>query len=1009
MTVTAAELAALSRLLDEAMDLPMGEREAWLAALPAADQPLVPMLREMLAEQSGQSGASHPDFLNALPKLGDEAANGEELAAAGDHVGPYRLIREIGRGGMGAVWLAERADGSLKRQIALKLPRLAWGAGLAERMRRERDIGALLAHPNIARLYDAGVDPRGRPYLAFELIAGQAIDSYCETHGLGVPERLRLFNQVARAVAYAHGRLIVHRDLKPSNVLVTEDEQAHLLDFGIAKLLHDATDATMLTQEQGRVLTPHYASPEQIRGEPITVVSDVYSLGVLLYHLLTGSLPYDLKRKTLGALEEAILEGERPLASSRAAEKFRAKEMRGEVDAILDKALKRNPSERYTTAEAFADDIERHLEGEVVRARPDTSMYRLSKFVRKHRVTLVATGAVLSAVVVGSGLAVVHAQRAARASERERVVKEFVTDVFRVNIRVDPGNAELRRTTPQSLLESGVGLIQTRFANQPALQTDLFAAVGNVAVDMGDYRLAADYLTREVEALAVHGAPLHEQAKALLRLAQALLDDRRLGDSELRARRAFELARGDALLELDAIVLLARVQTARGMPERAQATLGDATSRLSALGDGPSLTRAWLLAARAELAELKNEWRDAIALYERGIDVAVAIQGLESPAAISMRLSNAFLLLQVPDSERAQQFFDSAIAKLHVLGGAHKVRASFVSARFAYWRHVTGHQSALSEAIDSLERAKAELTASLVPVPAWFVPQVDFWVGDVRAQAGDAAGGLPLMQANEEMLLRVRESPFARWEIVSGLGTAAMLAGEHELADAWLRKRLDLRRQFGLGGHPWAAFDHSYVAQNLVMAGRFQEAQEVLDRAPYFSQGAATGGADPQWHNRMLARTRAMLRLAQGDAAAALVLLEQDEWDAAQDTEDPVTAYRALMGEALCISGKTKPGLEMLNAQLSEMVRGNEYAHDPDLARLRAIAGLCALESGQRGAAGELRALAHSAFDANPKVSPYYKQPLEKLDRLHDLDRRRLLTSARAGASPERRPAKAGV
>src|SRR6185503_16576262 len=226
-------------------------------------------------------------------------------------------------------------------------PRLAWGAGLAERMACERDIGALLAHPNIARLYDAGVDASGRPYLALEYIDGQPLDAWCDSQALGVPERLRLFLQVARAVAYAHGRLVVHRDLKPSNVLVTADGQAHLLDFGIARLLHDAAPGDLgLTQEQGRVLTPHYASPEQIQGEPITVASDVYSLGVLLYELLTAPLPFQ--------------------ASTRARDNGTARALRGEIDAILGRALKRVPASRYAGVDALVQDIERHLNGERV-------------------------------------------------------------------------------------------------------------------------------------------------------------------------------------------------------------------------------------------------------------------------------------------------------------------------------------------------------------------------------------------------------------------------------------------------------------------------------------------------------------------------------------------------------------------------------------------------------------------------------------------------------------------
>ena len=434
MSPSPADLSTLSRLLDEALDLEPAQAQAWLAALPEANRHLLPQLREMLAEHLLQG---HAGFMSDGPKLAGGPVD-ETVARPDDLVGPYRLIREIGRGGMGAVWLAERSDGSLKRHVALKLPRLAWGAGLAERMARERDIGALLEHPNIARLYDAGVDALGRPYLALEYIDGQVLDGWCEAKALGVPERLRLFLQVARAVAYAHGRLVVHRDLKPSNVLVTDDGQAHLLDFGIAKLLHEAApDDVGLTQEQGRVLTPHYASPEQIQGETITVASDVYSLGVLLYELLTGRLPFGATSPA--ALEAEVLEGEPPPASSRAKDKAAARVLRGEIDAILGKALKRVPAQRYVSVDALAQDIERQLKGDTVLARPDSALYRLRKALRRNWVSVSAAAAVLLAVLIGSGVAVLQAQRAqaTRAmaetarGESERLIVYLLDDLYR--------------------------------------------------------------------------------------------------------------------------------------------------------------------------------------------------------------------------------------------------------------------------------------------------------------------------------------------------------------------------------------------------------------------------------------------------------------------------------------------------------------------------------------------------------------------------------------------------
>jgi serine/threonine-protein kinase len=303
---------------------------------------------------------------------------------------------------MAVVWQAERADGAFRRAVALKLPRAARSEGLRERLARERDILAGLEHPNIARLYDAGVDDLGRPFLAMEHVEGEPIDAYCRRLGLSIPERLRLVLEVVKGVSYAHSRLVVHRDLKPGNVLVAANGSVHLLDFGIAKLIAaDPLDEARLTQATGRVLTPAYAAPEQIRGEPVGTATDVYSLAVTTYELLTGALPYRLERNRLAELEEAVLSGDARLASEAAHGEDLRRQLRGDLDAILAKALRKEPAERYPTADAFARDLQRHLDGEPVEARPDTRTYRLRRFAVRHRVGLLAAGGVAAVLVAG--------------------------------------------------------------------------------------------------------------------------------------------------------------------------------------------------------------------------------------------------------------------------------------------------------------------------------------------------------------------------------------------------------------------------------------------------------------------------------------------------------------------------------------------------------------------------------------------------------------------------------
>jgi serine/threonine protein kinase len=340
LDIDAERWTTLNGLLDAALDLPPSARSQWLDALDTQYDGIKSRLRELLSGAERQQ----TDRLRTLPKFEsvwteDEVQPDEDAERPGNTVGIYRLLRQLGRGGMGAVWLAERSDGIMNRPIALKFPRGVWRcAALAERMSREREILATLNHPNIARLYDAGFAD-GQPYLALEYVQGCRIDEYCKQKQLNLRARLHLFLQVANAVAHAHAQLVVHRDLKPPNILVTDDGQVRLLDFGIAKLLEqDNAIETELTQLGDRALTPDYASPEQISGEPISIGSDVYSLGVVLYELLTDMQPYRLLRKSRAALEEPILHAD-PVKPSEAAECPFRKTLRGDLDAIVLKAL----------------------------------------------------------------------------------------------------------------------------------------------------------------------------------------------------------------------------------------------------------------------------------------------------------------------------------------------------------------------------------------------------------------------------------------------------------------------------------------------------------------------------------------------------------------------------------------------------------------------------------------------------------------------------------------------
>jgi serine/threonine-protein kinase len=972
MPLSPTDLITLSRLLDEAMDLAPERVDAWLAGLLREHQHLRPRLQAMLM---AHRQSSQPGFMADGPKLAD--VPDETVARTGDLVGPYRLIREIGRGGMGAVWLAERADGTLKRQVALKLPRLAWGAGLAERMARERDIGALLEHPNIARLYDAGVDAKGRPYLALEYIDGQPLDVWCEARALSVRDRLRLFMQVARAVAYAHGRLVVHRDLKPSNVLVSADGQVHLLDFGIAKLLHEAGAADdQLTQEQGRVLTPHYASPEQIRGETITVGSDVYSLGVLLYELLTGGYPLQPRSKSLAAIEEAMLLDEPALASSRTRDRSTAKALRGEVDAILAKALKREPRQRYATADAFAEDIERHLNGDAVLARPDALGYRFSKTLRRHRAGFAAAAAVLFAILAGAATATVQAKRANDAAERARVVKEFVVEVFRVNERGRPGNAELRQLPAELLLQRGATLIQAKFPGQPELQAELFGVVGGIFADMGANDQAADYATRQLEALGAANVGGEKEAEATLLLVDALYAQGRYSDAILRAQRAVVLSATYGPLRSRALVSLAQIQWAQGhreaalqSVERAERGLGGDTASQMAGSRAKDL--------RASILDYSNRFDEALALRLAALEQALLAEGPLSRTAIDIRLNVANQLLGSDRYTEARVHWEAALSALRESGGAGDIRAALEESSLSREMFMMGRMP-FEEARGIIERDRSTITAGGPLVPALIKARVDFNLGSAYALWGNIKMAAPLMSSSAAILRAHAEGPKELFQIAIYQGIAEMYAGNHDRADAYFRECIEARQLVGdVHKRPGAAVSFAFAATNLAIIGRYAEAQAVLRSAPGF-EAPNTSTSMTVSSIPFLQQPWTRIALEHGDAQAALESMPRDLYP---HLPALLLDNTMLHGEVLCALGRHAEGLTLLDQSIDWQVQ-NSYQHGPELARIRAVAGRCALAANQRKRASELSRLSTLAIDNQPGVGSYFKRPAEELSRL---------------------------
>jgi serine/threonine protein kinase/tetratricopeptide (TPR) repeat protein len=609
-----------------------------------------------------------------------------------ERIGAYRILRLLGSGGMGEVYLAERADDEYRQLVAIKLVRNGLLSAQAQaRLRMERQILASLQHPNIARLLDGGRASDGRPYIVMEYIEGESIDTYCDRLRLPIPDRLRLLSTVCAAVQYAHQNLVVHRDLKPNNILITADGTVKLLDFGIAKLLdtRHSPQTVAVTHMDYRMLTPAHASPEQIRGEAITTASDIYVLGGLLYELLCGRRPYDLVGKRLSELERIVCETEPAAPSARVARTITeapelaadiatarsttpqrlAKQLRGDLDNIVLKAMRRDVARRYASVEQFASDIVNHLQGRPVRAAPDRWTYRAFKFVRRNALT-VALGT--AAVLLLIGIAVVTSVQARRiaierdvaANERARAeqVSSFLVELFELS---DPNRTRGDEVTARELLDIGARRVSVGLANQPRTRALLLGTIGRVYSSLGLYRDSIRMLEEELTTrIKVHGERSLEVAKTRAELGQALTESNEF------ERAAKELATALSVqTELAGPAALDVAPTLRylGNLERAKSAYlqaGKYYERSLAVyqaHDRNDMELADLLNDNAILHAYRGQHAEAGRLYSAARDIAVRELGPDHPQTAMYSFNIAISLQDQGRLEEAGPIFVQAL------------------------------------------------------------------------------------------------------------------------------------------------------------------------------------------------------------------------------------------------------------------------------------------------------------------------------------------------------------
>ncbi len=672
-----------SRLFDELVELAAGERETRLATL---DPALAAAVREMLAADA-RSGVLDAGVARASPTLAGALAQPADVVdESGATLGPFRLLRLLGRGGMGEVYLAERELGDMRQLVAVKLLKRGMDSNeLVRRFAQERRILAQLNHPHVARFLDGGLAPDGRPYYAMEFVEGRDIVQHANAAKLDLRARVALLAEVCDAVAYAHSQLVVHRDLKPSNILVDANGQPRVLDFGIAKLLGDEADGT-LTGTGARVMSPAYAAPEQILGEPAGTATDVYSLGVVLFELLTGTLPHR-RSGTPEALARAVDSEsiERPSDVARTQPGRRARELTGDLDTIALMALRREPARRYATAAALADDLRRWLDGRPVAARPDTVRYRFGKFVRRHRAGVAAAAIVLAALFAGLGASLwqagiareqakradAEAQRAEREAaqakeslERSKRVKDFLISVF---LQEDPMRADARGTlTMAQAFEDAKSRIDSELADDPKLRTDLLDDFGEITAGKGDF-VAAKALFERALALAkqTYGPNHPAVAESLINLAVIGAYQGRVVEGEPLLLRAVAILepyeKSEPLSLANALSALSGVRHEQGRDDEAIAILERVLAIERAArkpDDAPiatlqNLATALLEANRTQEAE--RYAREALAAVE-------ARSGKESPQVIPSLWTIELLLYRQGRYDEEKQTIERRLA-----------------------------------------------------------------------------------------------------------------------------------------------------------------------------------------------------------------------------------------------------------------------------------------------------------------------------------------------------------
>ncbi|HET7469474.1 MAG TPA: serine/threonine-protein kinase [Gemmatimonadales bacterium] len=661
----------IDAVFDALLDLPPDEQMGYLHRAAGDDPELHEEVLRLLHAHRRAEGfldAPSPPLARALLEAPGPLATGQ----VPDRIGPWRIQRLIGEGGMGAVFLGERADGQFEQRAAIKVLHRSTH-GMVRRFLEERRILALLEHPGIARLIEGGLTPGGLPYFAMELIDGVHLSRYCEEHDLSLDQRLELIDQVCDAVSYAHHHLIIHRDLKPSNILVTTAGRVKLLDFGIAKVLSGEA-ATHRTETGMPVMTPEFGAPEQVRGEAVSTATDVYALGVVLYLLLTGGYPYDVRNASWAELTRIVCEEQPPRPSTRAPEPL-ARRLRGDLDLVVLTALQKDPSRRYASPAALAEDLRRCREGRPVLARADTAGYRLAKFVGRHRAGVAAVAALV--LLLGAGVARerVLRQRAEIEARKATEVGDYLVGVFDV---ADPYAAERRNgkeVTARSLLDQGARRVDSTLAHQPEVQAQLRTVLGRAYISLGLYGQATRLLRQSLaQHRSLYGDEDPSVVEDMARLGDAYLQQDRFDEAEPLLRGALDRRRaaGAGAAAAETMDRLATLYQRRDDYEASEPLFREALAVRRRLFGDTAIVVAQSLNNLGVLLLKKNAYPDADSVFRQALAIDLRALGENHPLSAEVLHNRAQAQWSLGNLALADSLFRRALAaKRTALGAAH--------------------------------------------------------------------------------------------------------------------------------------------------------------------------------------------------------------------------------------------------------------------------------------------------------------------------------------------------